>query len=351
MCPFDRSLSQPTGGHPARSRTILHRFRSRSSSPDSKVYFSPASITTFPVALHPDESQVSQGAETARDAWLRLLPNSDPRPHSSGPFGNFFALCWPHGETSRVNLAAEIVETLWLYDDIIDDAPPSEAMQTHGQLRDSLKLDSTVAKSNLKTVVTGFFKEFGMRMSEVDAKGVPNVVNSLKDFLASHDNKKSGELPSIENFIESRVLDVGFWIMESYMLWTMGMQFSASEIEMCHEFRLSAGRVMALTNDLYSWNVERQNTVDPPWNVLPIIIDQYKLTERDAIIFTRGLIIQHEEETRRLGAEVLEYSDNSQKMQNYHHEDMATDRNAAEAVATRALRHTRFIQVEAKRPF
>ncbi|KAF5022998.1 hypothetical protein F66182_4956 [Fusarium sp. NRRL 66182] len=316
MWPFHRSYSQRMGEHPARSRSILQRLRCHSSSPASKAYFSPASITTFPVALHSDESQVSRGAETAREAWIRLMPRSDPRPHSAGPCGNFFAYCWPHGKTGRVKLAAEIVETLWLYDDIIDDAPPSEAMQTHDKLRDSLKLDGTAEKGNLKTVVTGFFEEFGMRMSEVDANGVPNVVSSLKDFLASHDNKKSGELPSIENFIESRILDVGFWIMESYMLWTMGMQFSPSEIEMCHEFRLSAGRVMALTNDLYSWHVERQNTADPPWNVLPIIIHQCKLTERDAIIFTKGLIIQHEQETRRLGAEVLEYSDKSQKVRN-----------------------------------
>lgn len=90
--------------------------KSRPSPISLDILSSSSCVTTFPVAAHPDEFQVSQGALAARKTWLDLMPNSDLRPHSVGPFGNFFTLCWPHGKIERVQLATEIIETLWLYD-------------------------------------------------------------------------------------------------------------------------------------------------------------------------------------------------------------------------------------------
>lgn len=80
------------------------------------VSSSPSCVTTFPVRLHRAEPQITQGALAARKTWLDMMPGQDLRPHSAGPHGNFFALCWPDGKTDRVALATEIIETLWLYD-------------------------------------------------------------------------------------------------------------------------------------------------------------------------------------------------------------------------------------------
>lgn len=80
---------------------------------------SPTCITTFPVRVHSDEHQIAQGAQVARKTWLDIVPSAKDkklRSHSAGPYGNFFAITWPHGKTDRVNLATEIIETLWLYD-------------------------------------------------------------------------------------------------------------------------------------------------------------------------------------------------------------------------------------------
>jgi hypothetical protein len=105
--------------------------------------------------------------------------------------------------------------------------------------------------------------------------------------------------------------------MESYMQWVMGMELTKMEEELCRDFNLSAGRSMGLTNDLYSWNVERHDRADRQWNAVPVIMKQYDLEERDAVVFLKGLVIQHEQETRRLGAKLQRYCQNSPKLQKY----------------------------------
>jgi hypothetical protein len=100
-------------------RTSSSRLVNPTSTTKIDISSSPSCITTFPVRLHVDEPQVTLGAHAARKTWLDIVSSSDDtelRPHSAGPHGNFFAITWPYGRTERVKLATEIIETLWMYD-------------------------------------------------------------------------------------------------------------------------------------------------------------------------------------------------------------------------------------------
>jgi hypothetical protein len=76
----------------------------------------PKSITTFPVRVHKEDNQINQAALNARKNFKEFARNTEFRPHSASPYGNFFSICWPNGKTERVKLATEIIESLWLYD-------------------------------------------------------------------------------------------------------------------------------------------------------------------------------------------------------------------------------------------
>lgn len=96
--------------------------------------------------------------------------------------------------------------------------------------------------------------------------------------------------------------------MDTFMQWTLGLNLNEAETDEAHDFFMSAGRVMGLTNDLYSWNVERTEAVDSEdrkWNAVPVIMKQYELNEEDAAVFLRGLIGHHEQVTRELGQVLL----------------------------------------------
>ncbi|KAI1390398.1 terpenoid synthase [Hypoxylon trugodes] len=287
---------------------------SSTSSTKLDTSLAPQSITAFPVRVHKDEDQVSQSALDARNNFQGLLPDADYRSHSSGPYGNFFALTWPDGITERVKLGTEIIETLWLYDDVIEDVPHNGALEVHAGVRDSLA--GKPDKPSSKIQVSTLFNRFGERLIKMDRKGAPRVIDSLKSYLDNYDSRKT-PFATIGEYTEYRRVNVGFGIMESFMQWTLGISLNEAEIELSRDFYLSSGRVLGLTNDYFSWNVERKEPADRQWNAVPLIMKQYNLNEKDATVFLRGLVVYHEQQVRKLGVELLKRSKNSPKMVKY----------------------------------
>ncbi|KAI0104059.1 terpenoid synthase [Hypoxylon sp. NC0597] len=299
---------------PRHKPSLSQSSTSSTSSTKLETSSEPQCITTFPVCVHKDDSQISQGAVDARNNFQHLLPDANYRPHSAGPYGNFFSICWPDGKMERVKLGTEIIETLWLYDDVIEDVPHSGALEVHARVRDSLV--GTPAKANSKSQIASLFKDFGERITRMDKDGAPRVIGSLKSYLDNYDSQKT-PFDTIEEYTEFRRVNVGFGIMESFMQWTLDIHLNETEVELSRDYYLSAGRVMGLTNDLYSWNVERTEPGDRQWNAVPIIMKQYKLSEEDATVFLRGLIVYHEQQTRKLALEVLKRTGDSPKMVKY----------------------------------
>jgi hypothetical protein len=219
--------------------------------------------------------------------------------------------------------------------DLAEDIPHHEATQVHAQLSSSLETNTASHDASRKMVLMGLFQNFAQRLMRMDNKGASRVIDSLKSYLQNYDSKK-GEFQSIEEYTEYRIINVGFWyvfsfhtsstfqsltwnhrIMESFMQWTLGMALTETEQQITHELCLSAGRAMGLTNDLYSWNVERNDPADRQWNAVPVIMKQYNLNEEMAVIFLKGMIVQHEQKTRELGLEVKKCCSGSKKMATY----------------------------------
>ncbi|KAI1366075.1 terpenoid synthase [Xylaria arbuscula] len=290
--------------------------RRKPSSIKVKTASHPQSITTFPVRVHKEDGQINQGALNARKNFKDVAKKTDFRSHSAGPHGNFFATCWPNGKTERVKLATEIIESLWLYDDVMEDVDHAGAVKVHASVRDSL---IGAEKPSKKNMIAALFKDFGARLNQMDKHGAPKVLASLKNYLDNYDSQKT-PFTTIQKYTEYRILNVGYGIMDSFMQWTMGLDLNEAETDEAHNFYMSAGRVMGLTNDLYSWNVERTEAVDSAdrkWNAVPVIMQQYDLNEEDAAVFLRGLIGHHEQVTRELGQTLLRRFNYSSTMTKY----------------------------------
>ncbi|KAI1179631.1 terpenoid synthase [Nemania sp. FL0916] len=295
------------------SRPLL---RKKPSSLKIKTASHPQSITTFPVRIHKEDSHINQCALNARKNFKDFAHNTEFRSHSAGPHGNFFSTCWPNGKTERLKLATEIIESLWLYDDVMEDVDHAGAVEVHASVRDTL---TGAEKPSKRNMIATLFKDFGTRLNQMDKHGAPKVLGSLKEYLDNYDSQKT-PFDTIQKYTEYRILNVGYGIMDSFMQWTMGLHLNEAETDEAHEFYMSAGRVMGLTNDLYSWNVERTEAVDAAdrkWNAVPVIMQQYDLREEDASVFLRGLIVHHEQVTRKLGQTLLRRFDYSQTMTKY----------------------------------
>ncbi|KAI3326619.1 terpenoid synthase [Xylariaceae sp. AK1471] len=273
----------------------------------------PQCITSFPISIHQKAHKISRGALDARTHLQNFDSYKEFRSHSAGPYGNFFAICWPGSNVSRAKLAAEIIETLWIYDDVAESLPHSSALQTHANLRNCLTGER---EKTSQDVVVQLFGNFKSRLTRMDSKGAPALIDALRSYLDTYDSQ-DGPPPTLREYIEFRILNVGFGIMEIFMQWTMGIRLDKTEVAMSRNFYLSAGRVMALTNDLYSWEVERKESADRSWNAVPILMKQHIMEGKDAVAVLKGLVVYYEQETRRLGIEVRENSKQSPKMSRY----------------------------------
>ncbi|KAI1438676.1 terpenoid synthase [Xylaria sp. CBS 124048] len=282
--------------------------RLKPSSIKVKTSAHPQSITTFQVRVHKDDGSINQGAINARKNFKDFARNTEFRSHSAGPYGNFFSTCWPNGKVERVKLATEIIESLWLYDDVMEDVDHAGAVAVHASVRDTLTGMGNSSKTNM---IATLFENFGARLNQMDKQGAPQVLASLQAYLDNYDSQKT-PFNTIQKYTEYRILNVGYGIMDSFMQWTMGIHLKEAETEAARSFYMSAGRVMGLTNDLYSWNVERTEEVedgDRKWNAVPVIMQQYHLSEEDAIVFLQGLIVHHEQTTRELGEALIKRFD------------------------------------------
>ncbi|GAP91004.1 putative geranylgeranyl pyrophosphate synthase [Rosellinia necatrix] len=294
-------------------RPLLRR---KPSSIKVKIASHSKAITTFPVRVHKDDSYINQGALIARKTFKDFTPKTEFRSHSAGPYGNFFSTCWPNGKAERVKLATEIIESLWVYDDVMEDFDHAGAVKIHASVRDTLV---GVERPSKKNMIATLFKDFGLRLNQMDKQGAPRVLGALKAYLDNYDSQKT-PFDTIQKYTEYRILNVGYGIMDSFMQWTMGLHLNEAETDEAHNFQMSAGRVMGLTNDLYSWNVERTESVDAEdrkWNAVPVIMQQYELNEEDAIVFLQGLVVHHEKVTRELGQVLLRRFAYSSKMTKY----------------------------------
>jgi hypothetical protein len=187
-------------------RPLLRR---KPSSRKVKTASHPQSITTFPVRVHKEDSYINQGAQNARKNFKNFTPKTEFRSHSAGPHGNFFSTCWPNGKTERVKLATEIIESLWVYDDVMEDFDHAGAMKVHANVRDSL---IGVEKPNKKDMIATLFKDFGTRLNQMDKRGAPRLLGALKAYLDNYDSEKT-PFATIQRYTEYRILNVGYGLV------------------------------------------------------------------------------------------------------------------------------------------
>jgi hypothetical protein len=101
----------------------------------------------------------------------------------------------------------------------MEDVDHSNAVKVHASVRNSIAgVDSlTQAKeaaaaekaSSKKTKVESLFSEFGARLNQMDKRGTPRVLASLKAYLDNYDSQKT-PFTTIQKYTEYRVLNVGY---------------------------------------------------------------------------------------------------------------------------------------------
>uniref|UniRef100_A0A0W0FSY1 Terpenoid synthase n=1 Tax=Moniliophthora roreri TaxID=221103 RepID=A0A0W0FSY1_MONRR len=266
----------------------------------------PECFGSFPVRVHKDEPQVAAGSDATLKMFERLVPEKDSRSHAIGPYGDAFAMSYPEGDTEKTKLSAEIIQALWMYDDITETLPHEEAVLEHATVKKMFVLGDREANGTTpgkKTLMTSIFRDVAARMKALDPEGAPWIIGNLHQYLTEYDGGDK-IYSNVEDYAAFRSLNVGYRIMSSFMQWCLSIYLSDGETELCKDFYAVSSRVMALTNDYWSWDMEKKEATDRVRNVIPVVMKQYSMSEKDARTFVKGMIIDVEQTTWKLGLDL-----------------------------------------------
>ncbi|KAK7032049.1 hypothetical protein VNI00_013418 [Paramarasmius palmivorus] len=275
--------------------------------------FFPESFTTFPTRLHKNEHRIAARCDAVVEKFRRLAPTKNPLSYGAGPHGVFYAFLFPEGETEKTLLCAELIESAWLYDDVIEALPHEEAALTHATVKQMFMVGLQEASSDPgsrphKPSITDIFQDIASRMMALDPKGTPWVLGTQVQYWGEHDSSKDS-FYHIEDYVRYRILNIGFRIMVSAMQWCLDIYLSDEETTLSEAFYTSAARVVVLTNDYWSRNKEKDEVTDRVRNAIPVVMHQYSMNEADASIFVKGMIVDAEQKTRALGLQLDKQSD------------------------------------------
>lgn len=97
----------------------------------------------------------------------------------------------------------------------------------------------------------------------------------------------------------------------------MGIHLTDEESKVVEEFVRAVVAVTSLSNDYFSWKMERLQTTDRVRNAVPILMRQYSLQEKEAKSLLRGMVIDEEERMKRLRMALESREDFSIELKRY----------------------------------
>ncbi|GAB1213239.1 hypothetical protein ATERTT37_002388 [Aspergillus terreus] len=193
--------------------------------------------------------------------------------------------------------------------DVTEELEHKQACIKHDILKDSMFLEKLVnaeiGQFNARETIFGLLVQKACTM---DPKAAPKMVDTLSNFFQTY-NSSDEEFVSMDTYIPYRVAHSGYW-MSSYLIrWGMDLTLSDEEIELIKDFDFSMGAVMGLTNDYFSWNVEKDRETDRVRNAVRVLMTEYQIPDRVAKAQLKEIILDEEEKACRAKHKVLESYD------------------------------------------
>ncbi|KAF5386341.1 hypothetical protein D9757_006683 [Collybiopsis confluens] len=239
----------------------------------------------------------------------------------TNPAGHLFGLCFPTSDKNRLKYVVQFIEFLCIVDDVMEDLPFGEACIEHAILRQALyeKYDG----DHYAGLAAGGMKAF-LREIRVDllANDDPSGKNAslLKTLDVSLHNRDSVdiEFESLERYIPYRKTNFDYEFVCQLIRWSSGipLRLEGKEEVLAQKYEHSIGVIVGLSNDYFSWEMERKQPTDRIRNAVAVLRTEYSLPDNQAKSMLKGVIVDEEEKAKKLRAEIdagKGYSDDLKK--------------------------------------
>ncbi|KGO78266.1 Terpenoid synthase [Penicillium italicum] len=219
--------------------------------------------------------------------------------------GNFTSLCAPNCLPERLALVAYTVEYAFLHDDETDNAADQEALSLENEM-----LHQAINQTGMTSVSTRVSPK-AQRKAEVQAKIAAEYLRldpvfgewflkAWQTFTASVQDVRSLEFPSLDDYLEFRIVDAAAdWTLYNFR-WGSGITLTPEEEKIADPMSYVAYAELCLVNDLFSWDKEyaayvKSNGEVPLVNAVHIVAVTQGLTHCAAKAVVQSEVRAHEE--------------------------------------------------------
>ena len=94
------------------------------------------------------------------------------------------------------------------------------------------------------------------------------------------------------------------------MKWCWDIKLEEDDHKALQAYYDAATLVVILTNDYFSWDLDKRTSKGARIpNIVPVMMEEFKLSEQEVRVHLKGMIVDAEQKTRRLGNELKKESE------------------------------------------
>jgi hypothetical protein len=123
-------------------------------------------------------------------------------------------------------------------------------------------------------------------MAAIDPERASTTEKAWTRFLQLAAHSRSRPLHTLEEYLPCRIIDAGELIWFGTLTFPMALSIRNEELELCMKLARPGYAAISLTNDLYSWNKEREEAqrarLDYAYNAIWVIMHEQSVGEEEA---------------------------------------------------------------------
>ncbi|KAJ4000360.1 hypothetical protein F5050DRAFT_1531471, partial [Lentinula boryana] len=178
----------------------------------------------------------------------------------TNPAGNLFGLSFAMSEVDRLAYVVKFIEFLCIVDDVMEDLPFKEACIEHAILRQALYECYDDDHYGGRTVgsMKSFLRELRIELASLNDPNTTLLLETLDNSLRFRDSDDS-EFKTLADFVCQ------------LLRWGMKIPL-AQEDPLVRTYEHIIGVIVGLTNDFFSWEMERQQATDRIRNAVSVLM-------------------------------------------------------------------------------
>ncbi|KAJ3735118.1 isoprenoid synthase domain-containing protein [Lentinula guzmanii] len=236
----------------------------------------------------------------------------------SNPAGNIFGLSLALCEADRISYVVKLIEFLCIVDDAMEDLPFEEACIEHSILRQALheSYDDDRYGGQAVDLMKNFLRELRKELVSLGDLSTSLLLKTLDTSLRDRDSDDS-EFTTLAEYIPYRKTNFDYDFVCQLLCWAMNIPLAVQNDPLARAYEHIIGVIVGLSNDYFSWEMERQQTTDRVRNAVPVLMKEHSVSEVQAKLMLKEVIVEEERKARKLKSDITSQSVKDEDLARY----------------------------------